>query len=383
MPVSILNEIFIGLCPVTFNVESKGPPHSPIHHTVLTIPLFGVFSHISTGTKQESKHKTASFVCGVLHRLRQDFKRSNLKNIIGQKKLENGSAKNWDKKLMKRKKLEEASPLREQTSSSSDEPINQEDEQDVYENNIPEGLILDPAKARAIYDAVLKKVEEYITPILLEKMFSHLDLHTQHQLNQQELWRYQELGAFVLENTITGQFRALTFATGTKCIIGENLSLEGDTLFDCHAEILARRALKAYLMEEISSILANNLSDHDDFILYASEHGFALKEHLKIHLYISSPPCGDSRIFNFVEKKRIERNKISRGLLRYKIEKGQGTVPTNVQYISCWDAFLASEDRIRVMSCSDKVAMWNFLGVQGSLLSNFLQPIYIDSLVVK
>ena len=34
------------------------------------------------------------------------------------------------------------------------------------------------------------------------------------------------------------------------------------------------------------------------------------------------------------------------------------------------------------MSCSDKVARWNLLGVQGSLLSLYVEPIYLKSIIV-
>lgn len=34
------------------------------------------------------------------------------------------------------------------------------------------------------------------------------------------------------------------------------------------------------------------------------------------------------------------------------------------------------------MSCSDKIASWGVLGIQGALVSRVLEPVYVDGVVV-
>ena len=49
------------------------------------------------------------------------------------------------------------------------------------------------------------------------------------------------------------------------------------------------------------------------------------------------------------------QNKQARGVLRSKIECGEGTIPvSNMNSVQTWDGVLAGE-RLSTMSCSDKV----------------------------
>uniref|UniRef100_A0A1B0F9W2 Double-stranded RNA-specific editase Adar n=1 Tax=Glossina morsitans morsitans TaxID=37546 RepID=A0A1B0F9W2_GLOMM len=116
-----------------------------------------------------------------------------------------------------------------------------------------------------------------------------------------------------------------------------------------------------------------------------AQYPYKLKTGVHFHLYINTAPCGDARIFSPHENDSgIDKhpNRKARGQLRTKIESGEGTIPVkSSDGIQTWDGVLEGQ-RLLTMSCSDKIARWNIVGIQGSLLASIVEPIYLHSIVL-
>lgn len=179
-------------------------------------------------------------------------------------------------------------------------------------------------------------------------------------------------------------------STGTKCINGENISLAGASLNDCHAEIITRRSFVYWLYSELQEACK---SCEESIFIKSEEGGFELKANITFDLFISTAPCGDSRIFSLHHEVDSEINLLpgpagpcwdgTRGKLRSKVESGMGTVPLpqGDNHVQTWDGVTAG-DRLMTMSCSDKILRWNILGCQGSILSHWIPPVYFSSITI-
>jgi hypothetical protein len=47
-----------------------------------------------------------------------------------------------------------------------------------------------------------------------------------------------------------------------------------------------------------------------------------------------------------------------------------------------WVGLTFGRQRLRLMSCSDKLCAWQVLGLQGALLSHFIHPVVLASLTI-
>ncbi|XP_050359438.1 double-stranded RNA-specific editase Adar [Nymphalis io] len=192
-----------------------------------------------------------------------------------------------------------------------------------------------------------------------------------------------------IDNKVEGS-KVIAVTTGTKCVSGEHMSVRGRVVNDCHAEVAARRCLQRHLYAQLlmyanSSTPTVTIPESD--IEPVPGGGYQLKPDRQLHLYVSTAPCGDGRIFSPHEHHEPEPdrhpNRLARGQLRTKIESGEGTIPVKncINVIQTWDGVLQGE-RLLTMSCSDKVARWCVAGVQGALLARLLRPVYLRALVL-
>jgi len=165
----------------------------------------------------------------------------------------------------------------------------------------------------------------------------------------------------------------ICLATGTQCLSGYYYSLSGQSLHDCHAVVLARRCLIKYLYEQL---LASINKETSIFIMNELKHTFNLSEDITFHLYMNTTPCGEAQTFDFTGLRDFYDH--LEPVLQYKPGTGVKSIPvTEFSYYG-----VAQGERIIMMSCSDKLTRWNILGLQGNLLSNFVRPIYLDSISI-
>ena len=146
--------------------------------------------------------------------------------------------------------------------------------------------------------------------------------------------------------------KIIVATSGSNFILNKDKLFDCESVRDCHAEVLARRGLVLFLLREISKAQ----SRYSEVMIRRNEK-YYIRHNIKFHLYISTVPCGDAG---------------KDGRLSYRMADGEGNV------------YETRPHRLYKMSCRDKIALWNVVGVQGALLSELIaEPVFLSSIIVE
>lgn len=191
----------------------------------------------------------------------------------------------------------------------------------------------------------------------------------------------------------TDNLEVVSLGTGTKCLGADALSSKGDILNDGHAEIMARRGFLKYIYSEMLQVNGGvSIFDFDE-----TAKTFRLQDNISFHFFTTHSPCGDASIVPALtgdnqdepptkKPKRIQSGNCSNNIgsmTGAKLINSDDTTDLMEQITGPIRTKPGRGTRTLSVSCSDKMARWNIVGIQGALLDTLLWlPIYLDSITI-
>lgn len=251
-----------------------------------------------------------------------------------------------------------------------------------------------------------------------------------------------------LDARLDPPLRVVSLGAGTKFLRADAIDADdarGERVRDCHAEVLARRGLKRFLYEQIRVAAAAAAGrrkrererdpDRDPnpnpdaspdapsapwCVLEPCEGGWRVRDDCSFHLHATSAPCGNATVKRWAKGAREKFREdvgpfdVPRDLATHPPPsfgaKKEGQLAFLYKRDGSAGAAAASSETVaepkdaaknpsvapgvvpagtatagRLLTCSDKLAVWSCVGMQGGLLlapGLLTRPVYLASVVV-
>ncbi|KAM4019837.1 adenosine deaminase domain-containing protein 2-like isoform 2-T3 [Anomaloglossus baeobatrachus] len=194
----------------------------------------------------------------------------------------------------------------------------------------------------------------------------------QSLMGETEYYKHRtSLAAFILQRDVGGDediYEVVALGTGVTWYQGWQ-EYDGLLVHDCHAPVIARRALLRYLYKEVTLLYSDlpGAAEKSIFCTSSKTQSLVLKPNVFLHLYLSCIPEGATHSGpSWLRQSTLHLNIHAKGSL----------LPVS----ECPPSVLAAH--VCCMSATDKLLKWNTVGVQGALLSQYMDPLYITSFII-